>query len=114
MHPGDGLPRRCLPDGAKRGWKPGGDYSASKNESAEPTASQEEDDRVHREVPPASQALAFSTRAVSGQASTMLKNGVRNQLRSNKEPKEGGGGGDHKDQRVGMKQPLVLTGYETL
>ena len=63
---------------------------------------------------PPPKALAFSTRAVSRRASTTLESAVRTQLRSNEEPKVGGGGADHKDQDIGMKQSLVLTGYETL
>ena len=47
------------PDRAKHGWEPGRDYSGFKNESAEPTASQEEDDRVPTEVPPTSQSTGL-------------------------------------------------------
>lgn len=54
------------PIGPKRGWKRGGDDSGSENESAEPTVSQEEDDQVDSQVPPASEALAFSAGAVCG------------------------------------------------
>ena len=39
---------------------------------------------------------------------------MRTQLRSNEELKGGGGGADHKDQNIGMKQTVVLTGYEAL
>lgn len=37
------------------GSEEGGEHSGSENESAEPTVSQEEDDGVNGEVPPASQ-----------------------------------------------------------
>ena len=67
-----------------------------------------------RKFLPPPKALAFSTRAVSGRASTTLETAVRIQLRSNEEPNGGGGGTDHKDQDIGMKQTLVLTGYEAL
>lgn len=47
------------PDRAKRGWEPRRDYSGFKNESAEPTASQDEDDWVPTEVPPTSQGTGL-------------------------------------------------------
>lgn len=101
------------PDRAKHGWEPGRDYSGFKNESAEPTASQEEDDRVPTEVPPTCQSTGLLHQGSVRRASTTLESAVRTQLRSNEEPK-GGGGADHKDQDIGMKRSLVLTGYETL
>lgn len=62
------LPSQC-------GWKPGGDYSGSETECAEPTVPQEEDDRVGGEVPPASQGTGLLCQdAESGQDPVTLRN----------------------------------------
>lgn len=99
--------------GPNRGGSPEGTTQASKMNLLSPQPHKRMTGCLRKFLPPP-KALAFSTRAVSGRASTTLENAVRTQLRSNEEPKGGGGGADHKDQDTGMNQTLVLTGYETL
>lgn len=110
--------KRCSPVialiGPNRGGSPEGITQASKMNLLSPQPHKRKMTGCLRKFLPPPKALAFSTRAVSGRASTTLENAVRTQLRSNEEPKGGGGGADHKDQDTGMNQTLVLTGYETL